>query len=63
MEKREIKKRFEAKGLSVKIELKGEIEEETVHLYNILCREISRFMQEEVMDRRAKELLSKLNKE
>lgn len=53
MEKtKELKKRFEARGLFVEIKTKGVVEEEVVHLFNILTREINRFMQEEVMQRR-----------
>jgi hypothetical protein len=63
MEKtKELKKRFEARGLFVEIKTKGVVEEEVVHLFNILTREITRFMQEEVMQRRSEEVckLSKL---
>ena len=63
MEKtKELKKRFVARGLFVEIKTKGVVEEEVVHLFNILTREINRFMQEEVMQRRSEEVykLSKL---
>jgi len=60
MDKKELKRRFEARGLSVEIKTEGVVEEEVVHLFNILVREVNRFMREEVMDRRGKELLSKL---
>lgn len=58
--KKKLKTKFEAKGLSVEIKTEGVVEEEVVHLFNILVREVNRFMREEVMDRRGKELLSKL---
>lgn len=56
MEKQELKKTFEAKGLSVEIKIEGVVEEEIVRLFNILTREVNRFMQEEVMQRRSEEL-------
>ena len=51
-----LKKIFEASGLSVEIKTEGVVEEEVIHLFNILTREINRFMQEEVMQRRGEEL-------
>jgi len=60
MEKKEIAKRFEARGLSVEIKLSGVVEEEVAHLYNLLVREITRFMNHEVMGRVSQELVAKL---
>lgn len=62
-ETKELKKRFEARGLSVEIKTKGVVEEEVVHLFNILTREVNRFMQEEVMQRRSEELSKLKSKE
>ena len=65
MEKtKELKKKFEARGLSVEIKTEGTVEEEVVRLFNILTREVNRFMREEVMQRRSEEVykISKLNK-
>lgn len=62
-ETKELKKRFEARGLSVEIKTKGVVEEEVVHLFNILTREVNRFMQEEVMQRRSEELSKLKTKE
>lgn len=57
MEKtKELKKKFEARGLSVEIKTEGAVEEEVVRLFNILTREVNRFMREEVMQRRSEEL-------
>ena len=59
---KELKKKFEARGLSVEIKTEGAVEEEVVRLFNILTREVNRFMREEVMQRRSEEVykISKL---
>ena len=62
MEEKIIRKNFKAEGLSVEIFLDGKIEEEVIQLFRILTKSINKFMREEVMRRRGKELF-KLKKE